>query len=166
MNYITATELLNSLGKSELMITVTGKLDQRLDADLLARVITGGDTAAFSAEDITVAVEAVALINNAISSASKLITPYIYERWGDTLTSDIISDSPLPLICIKLTRYELSINPSELSTNDKKDALVQLRDIAKGLVTLGSKDPQAVSSSGSVRVARSASSSLTNGFGR
>jgi len=166
MNYITAVNLLDHLGKSELRMTIIGKLDADIDADLLALVVTSDDTTAFQAEPVGDANRALSLINNAILASTNLMNGYIPKRHSLPLASDVVASSPLPGICIKLVRYELALTANEQVSNDKKDALQQLRDISKGLIVLGGEDPQNTAKSGAVRVSQSNPSSLTNGFGR
>ncbi|MBL4832646.1 MAG: DUF1320 family protein [Pseudomonas sp.] len=165
MNYITASILLTMVGKSELALITGGKLDVTVEPDLLVLIINGGDTSAYSAEQITDSTAANDLITLMISSASKLMNGYLAERYNLPLTQVLIDDSPLPAICGKLAKYELTLSPDEQVSSDRKDAMSQLRDIAKGLVTLGIKDPQ-IASTGSVRVSRVSASNLTTGFGR
>jgi len=166
MNYITATDLLNHLGKSELRMSIIGKLDAEIDADLLSLVVTGGDITSFQAEPVSDAERALTLINNAITASTNLMNGYIPKRHDLPLTSDVVASSPLPGISIKLVRYELALTATEQVTNDKKDALLQLRDISKGLIVLGADDPQNTIKNNTVRVSRSAPSKLTHGFGR
>ena len=166
MNYITANNLLDHLGKSELRMTIIGKANTDIDADLLALVVSGGDTASYQAVPITEANSALALINNAITAATNLMNGYIPKRHNLPLAADVVASSPLPGICIKLVRYELALSANDQVMNDKKDALIQLRDISKGLIVLGGDDPKNTTTSQSVRVSRSSTNSLTNGFGR
>lgn len=166
MNYITAQNLLEHLGKSELRMSIIGKLDADLDADLLSLVVTGGDITAFQAEPISEANRALTLINNAITASTNLMNGYIPKRHNLPLASEVVASSPLPGISIKLVRYELALTINDQLSNDKKEALQQLRDIAKGLIVLGSEDPQNTQAAGTVRVSRNNQSSLTDGFGR
>lgn len=165
MNYITATDLLEHLGKSELRMTIIGKLDADIDADLLALVVTGGDVSAYQAEPIAEANRALNLIESAIEASTNLMNGYIPQRHSLPLDAAVIASSPLPGICRKLVRYELALTASEQVGNDKKDALQQLRDISKGMIVLGSEDPLNTTSS-AVRVCRSNNRNLTTGFGR
>lgn len=166
MNYITAQNLLEHLGKSELRMSIIGKLDADIDADLLSLVVTGGDITAFQAEPISEANRALTLINNAIEASTNLMNGYIPKRHNLPLASEVVASSPLPGISIKLVRYELALTINDQLSNDKKEALQQLRDIAKGLIVLGGEDPQNTAKGGTVRVSRSNQSSLTDGFGR
>ena len=166
MNYITATDLLEHLGKSELRMTIIGKLDADIEADLLALIVTGGDVSAYQAEPVSEANRALSLINNAIEASTNLMNGYIPQRHSLPLNADVIASSPLPGICIKLVRYELALTANDQVANDKKDALLQLRDISKGLIILGADDPQNTTTSSAVRVCRSNDRNLTTGFGR
>lgn len=165
MNYITASILLTMVGKSELALITGGKLDVTVESDLLVLIINGGDTSTYNAEQIVDATAANDLITLMISSSSKLMNGYLAERYNLPLTQVLIDDSPLPAICGKLTKYELTLSPDEQVSSDRKDVMSQLRDIAKGLVTLGVKDPQ-ITGSSSARVSRARASNLTAGFGR
>ena len=166
MNYITATDLLDHLGKSELRMTIIGKLDADIDAELLSLVVTGGDITSFQPEPITNANRALSLINNAIEASTNLMNGYIPKRHNLPLAAEVVATSPLPGICIKLVRYEFALTANEQVSNDKKDALQQLRDISKGLIVLGADDPQNTTTSIAVRVCRSNNRNLTTGFGR
>jgi len=165
MNYVTTSTLLTLIGKAELALITSGKLDVTVEPDLLVLVMQSGDTSAYNAEQIADATAANDLINVMISASSKLMNGYLAERYNLPLTQAVIDDSPLPVLCAKLTKYELTLSPDEQVSSDKRDGMSQLRDIAKGLVTLGVQDPQSTPSN-SVRVSRANTSNLTTGFGR
>jgi len=169
MNYITALNLLEHLGKNELRMSVIGKLNADIDVDLLSLTVSGGDTTAYQGGSVSEVNRALSLINNAITASTNLMNGYIPKWHSFPLSNAVIASSPLPGICIKLVRYELALTASEQVTHDKKDAMQQLRDIAKGLIALGEDDPQNTQASGAVCVRSAADKKhygLTSGFGR
>ncbi|KGJ92127.1 phage protein Gp36 family protein [Colwellia psychrerythraea] len=162
MSYITSSKLIIRMGARELALVTGGKLDLSIEPEPLKAVIEASDTQAFSAEEIEDATAAKTLVESTILDASNLINGYISERLP--LSEQLINDSALPSICYKLAKHDLFITADEQATDDKKDAMQQLRDIAKGLVSLGQEDPQARTSPSTLRVAASNRPSITDGF--
>jgi len=166
MSYITAAALMALMGTRELNTLITGKLDLMVDDELLAVVIGGGDVGTFQTKNVAQAQQALTFIEQTIISMSNLMNGYLAERYALPLAPQVIEHSGLPLICSKLTKYELMLSADEQAKNDKQDAMAQLRDIAKGLITLGGNSAQAVTTSSHSRVCRPHGKSLTDGFGR
>lgn len=150
MAYATKTELLAKVGAVELA-QVT-KPDDRLDPDVLDRVLTGGDTSADPAEQVALAEDAEADIVAELDRASRRMDLRLRVRY--TLPFPTPAPPELLSLCLDIARYFLhDILATEEIRNRYKDAMAELDRLASGdsLLTLPDDSSTSPSSSPNVR---------------
>lgn len=140
--YVTAVQLADRPGATELAQVATPERKPVVDADLMDATLRAGDRSAWSSDDQAVADLALAVVQDAITSADALIDGYLARRYTLPLTS-----SP-PILAVwgrAIARYQLHKDRRTMETNDPvvrdyNDALKLLAQVAAGTFSLGADD--------------------------
>ena len=144
MSYLIITDLLKSPGALELSETATPDHRAPIQAELLEAVILAANTSAWAADEIAIAMEAVAVINDAMRVVAQLIDGYLRPRYSLPLASipAYLSDVETKLVRYRLHRH-LTRGAAQQHPviRDYDDAMKMLRDIAAGKLSLGIDDP-------------------------
>lgn len=144
--YITAAQLLQRFGARELAQSATPDDQVVVDTVLLRLVIAAGDTTGFSSDDVAIAEEALARIEEIIADAGQVIDMHLRRRYTLPL-------SPVPTSLVRvagdLCRYLLvEDRATDEIRNRHEAALKLLKSLADGSVTLGADDPAPATGSG------------------
>lgn len=139
MPYINYVQLHDSPGARELAEVASDEHQPMVPYELMELSLLGDDRSAFSAEQIALADEALARIDEAIADAQGLIDGFLQLR---NLTLPI---TPVPrlltLWCRAITRYFLHkhrpLENDSTIVRDYKDALKLLQQVADGKLALG-----------------------------
>lgn len=141
--YTTAQQLLDRFDATRLA-QLAAPNDTEVTADLFALTITVGDRSAYSPADIAKADAALARLSASIVRADKLIDSYIEKHRTLPLDQAVIDDSPLPTFSMDLAIYDLSgAHTTEDEERRRNEAVMWLRDFARGINTLGEQDDTA-----------------------
>jgi phage gp36-like protein len=112
-----------------------------------------------------------AVLHSALKRASSQIDSYIGSRYAVPLSADIVPDDLTDKCCI-IAHYKLSGGHNrqltERSRADYEDALLWLRDVAKGIIKLGAGDTGAPRTASGIKFqshARKFSRNATDGGG-
>ncbi|MEI7036437.1 DUF1320 domain-containing protein [Fulvimonas yonginensis] len=141
--YVTPVQLAERPGARELAQVATRERDAIVVDELMDATLRALDRSAWSADDIAVADEALARIQEAITDADGVIDGFLARRY------------PLPLATVPgvvvawsraITRYNLhkdrlSTDQNDPIVRDYRDALKLLQLTADGKFSLGANDP-------------------------
>lgn len=145
--YITAVQLAERPGATEIAQVATPDGVPVVDAQLMDAVLRGNDTSAWSPADVAVANQAMARVTDAMTDADGLIDGFLAKR-GYTLPL-----SPVPSIVTawarQITRYMLHKDRitdarTDPIARDYQDALKLLQQTAIGQFSLGIGDTTTV----------------------
>ncbi|WKE65070.1 DUF1320 domain-containing protein [Gallaecimonas kandeliae] len=151
MSYISRSDLAKSPGARELAQVATPEQEAVVDADLMQASLTGADRSAWSADEIAVADQALAVIDAAVVDADAVIDGYLAPRGYLPL-------DPVPGIVTTwaraITRYQLHKDRVGGEKDDPivrayRDALALLQQTAAGKFSLGLGDTTAPAGTGS-----------------
>lgn len=162
--YVSLSELLTAIGKSELTRICTGKIGSRIDDNVLEAVLLDRDTTSYDANTVTLAQSAKRAIEQVAKEQGLLIDAYIQKDHVLPLAMEVIANSPLPGIATKLVHFELMLSPTDVVKDAHKLAISQLKDISNGVISLGRNDRSHTPSAGAARARRITISSVTDGF--
>lgn len=151
--YITPAQLADRPGARELAQVATRDRSSIVQDDLMEATLRGTDRSAWSADDIAVADDALARINEAITDANGVIDGFLGRRYTLPLTNEF------PVVTAwarQITRYMLhkdriSNEQTDPILRDYRDAMKLLQLTANGQFSLGLDDP-AVQDSGLVQI--------------
>lgn len=151
--YITPAQLADRPGARELAQVATRDRSSIVQDDLMEATLRGTDRSAWSADEIVVADDALARINEAIADAKGVIDGFLGRRYTLPLTNEF------PVVTAwsrQITRYMLhkdriSNEQTDPILRDYRDAMKMLQLTANGQFSLGLDDP-AVQDSGLVQI--------------
>ncbi len=153
MPYATPSDLL-ILGADQLA-QLAEPDDAAVTGDLLRATIDGADRSAWSAEDRTLADEALGRIVKEISSASARIDSYLAPRYPLPLSAELVAGADLRRVCTDLVWYRLHVGEPPKHVADRhRDHIAWLLDVSRGRASLGAQDTATAAPDGRV-VARS-----------
>ena len=139
--YSTAVLLLTLWGAESLAELGGQRLPDTVDSDCLVALIQEDSTASYSAETITDAQAALDAIDQAIGDASTLIDSYIGKHHTLPLAQNTIDESVLPSKAASVVRHMLMVHGADEQTdNNNKAALAWLKDVSRGLASIGADD--------------------------
>lgn len=141
--YLTAAQLADRPGATELAQVATPQRDPVVAADLMQATLIGGDRSGFDPADVAVADLALEAITTAIGDASAVIDGYLAARYSLPLAS---TPSVLIVYARAITRYLLhkdrrAMESDDAIVRDYRDAMKFLELVSAGKVTLGAGDP-------------------------
>lgn len=126
-----------------------------LDAALVQAVASGGDTVAWPADDVAVAQQGVQRLTDVLDMASRHADTYLYPRYRQQmpLPPDVVASSPLPDVVAALALRRLfGAEVPEGIAKGTKWADDYLRDLSKGVVSLGAMDTAVATPAGRTQV--------------
>lgn len=139
--YANPTNLLAWFDAQEIAQLATPKRYPVVDAVLLELTASSGDRSAYTQPEIEAADAALARIDGAISNADAEIDSYIGGRYTLPLDAALVSGSGLPRKCGDIARYLLMDDrATDEATSRYDNTLRWLRDVARGVATLGQQD--------------------------
>lgn len=143
MAYITHAQLHDRPGSRELAQVASDEHKPLVAYELMEAALLGGDLDAWPTDDVALANEALARIDDAIADAGGQIDGYLRKR-GYTIPYEPVPRL-LTTIARALVRYYLNKDRGNLESDDTivrdyKDAMKQLQSIAEGKVALGADD--------------------------
>jgi phage gp36-like protein len=143
MPYITHQQLHERPGARELSEVASDEHKPMVAYELMELTLLSGDRSDYSSDDIALADEALARIDDAVTDAGGLIDGYL-RKGGYTLPV-----SPVPRLltvwCRAIARYFLHQHRRALESNDTivrdyRDALKLLQQVADGKLGIGADD--------------------------
>ena len=147
MTYTTPALLLSHYGANELAQLADPGLDSAVSAVLLTLTIEAGDRSAYTGDEIAAADAALVRIDNAIAAAGREANSYITPRYTLPLTQLQIDASPLEQHCADMARYRLAEDRATEEIEKRYNrAIAWLKDLAKGMASLGEGDAVAATS--------------------
>lgn len=153
MPYIVPSDLLTRFGAEELAQRADRGTPRLVSADLLAAVAAGGDTSAWSAEEVAAADLCIEILERVIEDAQSAIDGYLSGRYGTPM--------PTPPAVVKrlacdIARYYLYDDHATETVQKRYDAAIAFfRDVSAGKVTLGPEAKTATPTGGIVEIVTS-----------
>lgn len=144
MSYVTSASLLAALGVRELIEAGAVRDPSRLVSDdLLAAVITGGDTSGASADELAAAEAIEAHIAAACAQADARLDATFRARWPGLALPLASVSADVARLALWLARYFAHPDVVEdgIAARRYREALAELRDFARGMTTLGISEP-------------------------
>lgn len=166
--YLTAQQLVNRLGAEELTRLVAARFRDELLQEVFVATLSEADLTGFYPHLVVTATAAAEFVQNELHDAANVINGYLAAngRYSLPLPQDTIDASPLVSICYDLVRYKLMRAADEQTTRDYDLAMAKLRDISKGIISLGPQDTAKTASPANIRIGHSTSRWPLEGFGR
>ncbi|GAB3021703.1 phage protein Gp36 family protein [Bowmanella dokdonensis] len=164
--YLSPAQLQVRLGLQELTRIVGARYVGGVNAEVLEAAINAEILDGYTPALVETAQLALEFINQELASATSVINGYLAAngRYSLPLSQTVIDASPLAGICYDLVRYQLMRAADDQTQRNYDLAMAKLRDISKGVISLGEQDPAGVSTT--VHVGRSQSGWDFGGFGR
>ena len=143
MTYATATDLSRAATGGWLELAERACPEPGVDAELMQAAATGGGTDAWPADLVAAAQLGVLRINAVLDMASRHADTYLFPRYRQhmPLPVDLVQTSPLPdvVAALALRRLYGALVPEDIAKGTKW-ADDFLRDLSKGVVSLGAVD--------------------------
>jgi len=150
--YATAANLLDYFGDKELALLAAPE-SPAVDDVLLRLTVDGGDRSSYLPADISAADQALARINQVLSSASHFIDSYISPRYTLPLDAVLIAGSGLVDVCSDIARYRLMDDrDTEEVSNRYTQARAWLRDVSMNKASLGEQDTGVATAQGRITI--------------
>lgn len=142
MPYATPANLL-SIGAVELA-QLAAPEDNSVTGPLLRLTIEGGDRSEYSAEEQAAADAAVQHLVDELDRSSRIMDGYITPKYPLPLSAKLQANASLDSICVELTHWALTRGAPTTQVAERYDrAMRWLRDLSKGVVSLGEDDSNA-----------------------
>jgi phage gp36-like protein len=146
MSYITPALLAEAPGALELAEVSSSDHGAIVDAELMELTLRGGSRTQYSAEQIAIADEALARINQLIVETDEYVDGYLARRYTLPLAAPV--PKVLTVWARAIVRYRLHKNlrdddRSNPIVRDYRDAVKFLEQVADGKFSLGVADPGA-----------------------
>lgn len=153
MAYCTALDMLDDFGDEE-MAQLSAPEHPAVTGALLRLTAETGDRSAYSAEDIAAADAALDRINKRIIDAGFMMDSYLSVRQNLPLPQAVIDASNLNQTCRDIARYILNDKGAIEAVKERYLGWISwLKDLARGVATLGAGDTAVATGFGSMRVA-------------
>jgi phage gp36-like protein len=141
--YVTPLQLAERPGARELAQVATRERDAIVDDALMDATLRGDDRSSWPADQVAIADDALARIQDAIDEAGGIIDGYVAKRYTLPLTRTF---PVLTAWARAIARYLLHKDRHSLETDDTivrdyRDALKSLQFVASGQFSLGANDP-------------------------
>lgn len=142
MSYVTPASLLTAYGVRELLeACATSDPDNLVTADLLVLTIEAGARSSFTSDEIAAADAMLAALTGACSQSSAKVDSALLARWPDLTVPVSPAPTDISRIALWIARYLMHDDITDEESNTifrrYKDACGELRDLARGLTSLG-----------------------------
>ncbi|MFC5525216.1 gp436 family protein [Rhodanobacter ginsengisoli] len=141
--YITPAQLAERPGARELAQVATRERDAIVVDDLMDATLRGTDRAAWTADQVAIADDALARINEAIDGAAGVIDGFLARRYPLPLAvvSPIVVEWSRSITRYLLHKDRISSDKDDPILRDYRDAQKMLQLTADGKFSLGADDP-------------------------
>jgi phage gp36-like protein len=141
--YVTPAQLAERPGARELAQVATRERDAIVDDALMDATLRGTDRSAWSADEIAIADDALARVQEAIDEAGGVIDGFLARRYTLPLaqTYSVVTGWARSITRYLLHKDRQSVEQDDPIVRDYRDALKLLQLTANGQFSLGANDP-------------------------
>lgn len=148
--YITAAQLADRPGATEIAQVATPAREAVVDAELMDATLRGTDRGAWTPVQTAVADEALAVVNTAITDAGSLIDGYLAKRYPLPFAGamNLLTVWARAIVRYLLHKDRRTLENDDPIVRDYRDATKSLQLVADGKLSLGATDPTVADSTG------------------
>lgn len=141
--YVTSEQLAERPGARELAQVATRERDAIVADDLMEATLRGTDRSGWTPEQVAVADDAMARINEAVGEAAGIIDGFLARRYTLPLATvpGLVTAWARAITRYLLHKDRLSSDSNDPIVRDYRDALKLLQLVADGKFSLGADDP-------------------------